>query len=68
MGLPSFAANGYREKNMGGESRTHEVMGLTVKHWKRIMSMDAGALGKQCYEWQKGNMIVNFWAKGLDRS
>jgi hypothetical protein len=47
------------------DSRRGRAMWLTVRHWQRIMHMDVHDPVRQCYEWQKGNMRMERWAKKM---
>jgi hypothetical protein len=51
------------EMELGRDSRRGKVMWLAVKYWQRIMHMDIQDPLRQCYEWQKGNMTFESWAK-----
>jgi hypothetical protein len=65
LGLPRCAVNGMAEMELGRDSKRGKVMWLAVKYWQRMMHMDIQDLVRQCYEWQKGNMRFESWAKKM---
>jgi hypothetical protein len=55
LGIPSFAANGVAELELGRDSRRGKVMSTLVKHWQRILQMDKDDLVRVCHDWQINN-------------
>jgi hypothetical protein len=63
--LPRCAANGVAEMELRTDSRRGKAVWLTVKYWQRIMHMGIEDPVRQCYEWKKGNMRFESWAKAI---
>jgi hypothetical protein len=62
IGIPSCAANGFAEMELGRESRRSECLGRILKYWYSVMFLEREEPTKQCYEWQKCNIRIKSWA------
>jgi hypothetical protein len=66
LGIPSFAANGVAELELGRDSRRGKVMSTLVKYWQRILQMDKDDLVRVCHDWQINNAQYDGWAKEFE--
>jgi len=47
------------------DSKSGKCKGQIIQYWHHITCLDIENLAKQCYQWQKSNMIVRSWTTEL---